>query len=499
MHARDRPRPTVPLRLLLLALLALAASAALLALLFATDAALSIVERLRGASPWLIAAIAVPFVLTLGLFGAVGWRLWRGPPVRRRDVPIGREQVEARLAQLETRGAGAGTAQRRELLEADRRAASGEVYVALFGAISSGKSSLLRALSGRDDLAVDVRGGTTRAVTLAHVALDDDRELVVADLPGLHEPGDRERAAMARAEVMRAHAVVYLCDGDLTRDQHAELEHLLALGKPTVLALNKTDRYDRAELAELGARLRAHLHGRALLVTVCAGGRETLQRETGDGRHELVERERASETAALLRALAQLTAGGAAALEPARQRALLEQLDRQLAAAEAELRSADAAVIVRRYTRRAVVGALAAVAPGTDLLIQGALATALLRELTRLYGIGLRDVDADRFIARAGGTVRTGTSITLAIAGNALKAFPGFGTIGGGLVHAVAYGLVFDALGRAVAATLAERAALDVDAAMARLDAELRAPESGRLETMARLALEHLRDDSPRA
>ncbi|HRA36856.1 MAG TPA: GTP-binding protein HSR1, partial [Pseudomonadota bacterium] len=175
-------------------------------------------------------------------------------------------------------------------------------------------------------------------------------------------------------------------------------------------------------------------------------------------------------------------------LEPARQAAVLATLDQRLAAQEATLRALDAEAAVRKYTRRAVVGALAAVAPGTDLIIQGALATALLRELTALYGLGLRDVDLDRFLERAGGTVRTTTSITLAIAGNALKAFPGLGTLGGGLVHAVAYGMVFDSLGRAVASTLAERGALDAGDALARLERDLRVPpESGRLATLVRL------------
>ena len=40
--------------------------------------------------------------------------------------------------------------------------------------------------------------------------------------------------------------------------------------------------------------------------------------------------------------------------------------------------------------------------------------------------------------------------LSLAVAGNGLKAFPGVGTVAGGLVHAVAYGLIFDALGRSL-------------------------------------------------
>jgi hypothetical protein len=60
----------------------------------------------------------------------------------------------------------------------------------------------------------------------------------------------------------------------------------------------------------------------------------------------------------------------------------------------------------------------------------------------------------------AGGKVKKMTAITLAITGNALKAFPGVGTLTGGLIHAVAYGMIFDSLGRAAAETLASRGEL---------------------------------------
>jgi hypothetical protein len=52
------------------------------------------------------------------------------------------------------------------------------------------------------------------------------------------------------------------------------------------------------------------------------------------------------------------------------------------------------------------------------------------------------------------------TALTLAIAGNALKAFPGLGTISGGVIHAVAYGMIFDSLGKAVAETMGSRGEL---------------------------------------
>ena len=50
--------------------------------------------------------------------------------------------------------------------------------------------------------------------------------------------------------------------------------------------------------------------------------------------------------------------------------------------------------------------------------------------------------------------------LSLAVAGNGLKAFPGVGTLAGGAMHAVAYGIIFRTLGRALTTTLATRGEL---------------------------------------
>ena len=41
-----------------------------------------------------------------------------------------------------------------------------------------------------------------------------------------------------------------------------------------------------------------------------------------------------------------------------------------------------------------------------------------------------------------------------------MKAFPGLGTLAGGALHAVTYGMIFDALGRSLNETLASRGEL---------------------------------------
>jgi uncharacterized protein len=481
-------RPSRPLRWLLAAAAVLAAAATAYYLLAAIDLALALQARLQ-ALPALVGYAVLAVLLALGT-GSVWlvWRLLRGGRRRRepRVEPIDRAALEQRL--LAVPGA---EALRGELTELDRRRATGELHVALFGEVSTGKSSLLRALAPEAEVAVAAGAGTTRQVSHARGRLPDGRELLLADVPGANEAGGAARAALARDEAARAHALLFVADGDLTRSEDAELRALAATRRPLLLALNQSDRLLAGDRETLLRSLRARYRGLGVeVLAVSAGQIEELPREFPDGRRELVQRPRPPQIGELQAALARIAGLGAARLEPARELASLQQLDRRLAEHEQTERAVQAQAIVRRYTQRAMVGAMAAVAPGSDLVIQGALATALVRELAALHGSRIRDIDLDDLLSRAGGTLRSHSAIVLAIAGNALKAFPGVGTLGGGLVHTLAYGLIFDSLGRALAATLADGRAADRDATLAAFRAELERPGGERLQALAQLAWE---------
>jgi len=344
-----------------------------------------------------------------------------------------------------------------------------------------------------------VRGGTTRHVVHHRGRLGDGRELVLADVPGSGEVEGHAREQLARDEALRAHAVVYLTATDLTRAQAKELDWLAGFGKPLVLALNKADLYDDAERAALLGRLRERTTGKArAIVAISAGGRERHERMLPDGRVERVERDRLPDAGELRTALAALTAPGAAALEPLREAAVLAEVGRRGDALARELAARESAEAITKYTRRAIVGALAAVAPGSDLLIQGALGTALVRELARIHGVPVRELDVEALLSRITLTVRNTTALVLAIAGNALKAFPGIGTLGGGALHAIAYGLVFDSLGHALADTLATHATLDAADVETRVRALLAEPARERIERIARIAFDAARSDEAR-
>lgn len=490
MNAPD----TRQLRALLALGVGLAAIALLWLLLGATRSALELWRELADLPALLRYALIAALA---GFAGLSAWLVWRllhpRPRIARPVAPPDRANVEKRIHELQTRRAETARFEA-ELHELDRRAASGERYVAVFGEISAGKSSLVRALAPEAQTDVDVLGGTTTQVSHHRGRLGDGRPgddaITLADVPGMQEVQAREREALARDEALRAHAVIYVASSDLTRAQDQELRWLRGYGKPLLLALNKADQYDDAQRAALLAAWRARYAGVVdRIVTVQAGGREQFVRRLHDGREERVVREAAPQIDGLRDALRDCLAVDAAALEQARAGAVIGRLGEHLGAAERDQREREAQVIVDRYTRRAVVGALAAVAPGTDLLIQGALATGLIRDLAALHDIPVKAIDLDAFLREAALTLRTTSSVVLAIAGNALKAFPGLGTLGGGVLHAIAYGLIFDSLGHAVSRTLLDQHGFDQAQAQQTLQRLLSEQAGARIAHIARIAL----------
>jgi hypothetical protein len=107
-----------------------------------------------------------------------------------------------------------------------------------------------------------------------------------------------------------------------------------------------------------------------------------------------------------------------------------------------------------------VVGALAAISPGSDILIQGALGISLVKSMCSLYDISVSQIEIDRLLKLGQSRLNRHIAVLMAVTGNALKAFPGIGTLAGGALHAVTYGMIFDALGRSLNETLAKRGEL---------------------------------------
>lgn len=448
-------------RLLAVLVVVLAVIATSLVLL-ASESALSLWDRLATAPGWVATALGA---MLLALAGATGWAVWRllvpGRSAQRaKGPPPTEETLVERIEAAQAQGVDVGEAAA-ELQQWRARRAGGEVYVALFGDVSVGKSSLIAALVPEAEVRSHVVGGTTQRLTEYTWHSPAGDRLTLVDMPGTNQVGG-VLDQTARQEAQRAHVVVYVCDGDLTRTQDAELAALSAMQKPIIVALTKTDRYSDEALALVRQRLAERVADRrgVELVSVQGGGTEQVVRIHPDGHEEMLRRERPADVQALAEALQRRIDASAEAMTTLRDSAVFLLVKQKLDEAELRRRSDDADRLISDYTRKAIVGALAAITPGTDILIQGYFGANLVRELCRLYGVAPREVEVDEFLKLAQGELRTTAAVMLAVIGNGLKAFPGLGTVAGGLMHAVAYGMTFDALGRTLKGVLVTRGEL---------------------------------------
>ncbi len=158
---------------------------------------------------------------------------------------------------------GIGDAVRAEIERAvaemeDKREAE-QLEIVAFGAISSGKSSLLNALAGRDVFRTGVVGGTT--TTHSQIEWPGSDRVLLTDTPGLAEVAGELRADEAANAAKNADLVLMVLDGPIRDYEHELLEMLAEMGKRIVICLNKSDWFTDSERKELCDQIAAQVKG----------------------------------------------------------------------------------------------------------------------------------------------------------------------------------------------------------------------------------------------
>jgi GTP-binding protein EngB required for normal cell division/uncharacterized protein (DUF697 family) len=491
------------IRIVIALLILLVLIVAIAALLFVTESALNVWDRLVQGPPLLLYGY-------LGVLSALGlaalWLIWRFVVRRRIAAPraapprrLTQAEIRKRLQDAEQAGVDVSAAQA-ELQELAARQSAGAVHLCFFGEISTGKSSLIRALVPTADVAVDVVGGSTTDIRHYRWRNEGGSEILLTDVPGtggLDSGLDR----MAVEEAQRAHVVLFVTDGDLSRAESDTVGRLVELGKPLILVMNKSDRFSLDEQAAVMERLLDRLDrlggdvGRDRVVAVTAGGDvDVLQRDSG-GAESVSSRRRPADIGVLVVAINRLLQGASGSIDQRRDRAVFQLAAAKLADAERQYRQQRSEQVIRNATRKAVIGSLAAVSPGTDILIQGYVGTTMTRELCKLYGAAPRDLDIEEFLNLSQSRVGRALPLSLAVAGNGLKAFPGIGTVAGGLVHAVAYGLIFDALGRSLVQTLSRHGELLPDVAAREFEESVSEHIEAGVRHVVKMAVDERKDE----
>lgn len=339
----------------------------------------------------------------------------------------------------------------------------GHLHLSAFGRVSTGKSSLLNALIGRESFSVSPLHGETRQSSMQAWEQVEARGVYLIDTPGLDEAGGEDREALAREVAGRSDLVMFVLDGDITETELAALQAVMAQGRPVLVVLNKADLYTREELDALLDSVQAKTAGIVdpdCVIAAAAQPRPQDVVEIDAAGHEVsTQRRRDPDVAGLkLKLWDILEAEGKtlAALNASLFAAdLSDQVGRRILAARAELGEK----LVRTYCVAKGIAVAFNPVPVADLFAAAFIDVGMVVHLSRVYDLPLNQKEAGSIVKVivAESAALMGTVWALHFVSSALKV----GTIGlstiltAGAQGAIAYYSTY-LVGRAAAEYLAK-------------------------------------------
>jgi GTP-binding protein Era len=149
-------------------------------------------------------------------------------------------------------------------------------FVAVIGAPNAGKSTLVNALVGQKVAIVSPKAQTTRA-RLMGIAIAGDAQILLVDTPGIFEPKRRlDRAMVAAAWTGAEDAELTLLVIDAAASLGGAVERIvqsLERRRPKLMiALNKIDLVNKADLLGISQKLTERLEPDALFMISAAKG-----------------------------------------------------------------------------------------------------------------------------------------------------------------------------------------------------------------------------------
>jgi small GTP-binding protein len=333
-------------------------------------------------------------------------------------------------------------------LEEKREAQTLEIVA--FGTISSGKSSVLNLLAGRDVFATDVRGGTT--VTRNEIPWPGIDQVTLVDTPGLGEVDGEAHVNIAAESAKDADLVLVVVDGPLRQSEHNLLEQLGQMEKRVIICLNKSDWYspeDRQKLVgQISRQTGGFVHDEDIVSIQAQAGHRVRRKILADGSEveETVTIEPAIDPLAdrmmaVLRSegkqllMANLLLQSRGLVEKARQN-VRESLDR------------NAWAVVDKYMWGA--GGIAALSPFpvVDLLAGSAISTKMIVDLADVYQQKVDLQTASKWLSEMGKNLigvlgaQGATVAVSAVVASLLKTVPFAGTIVGGVLQGATQALI---------------------------------------------------------
>ncbi|MCA9258271.1 MAG: DUF697 domain-containing protein, partial [Planctomycetales bacterium] len=338
---------------------------------------------------------------------------------------------------------------RRQLRDLSTKQDAQQLEIVAFGTISSGKSSLLNALAGRDAFASSVVGGTT--TQRCEIPWPGSDQVTLVDTPGLAEVEGEARARRAAEAAQDADLVLLVIDGPLKSYEVDLVRVLQEMEKRLLICLNKEDWYDARQQSLLLDQVSQQLPQvpRPDVTAVRAVSVERMRiRVAPDGsevQETVLEPPDVSQLAT--RMLEVVRKDGRDLLLAnllLRSRGLVDEAKAKVRAAL----DARAEETIRRYMWAAGGATGANPFPLLDLAGGTALTLKMTLDLARIYR---QPIDADiatemlqqlskTLVATLGGVA--GSAALVTVIGSLLKTVPGVGYLAGGLLQGLVQALI---------------------------------------------------------
>lgn len=329
------------------------------------------------------------------------------------------------------------------------------IRISTFGLVSCGKSSLINALLEEQVVATGPLHGVTQSLTILQWNPLPNKGLHVEliDTPGLDEVAGEARAKMAREIAQKSDLILFVVAGDITKTEYEALSELRSTQKPLILVFNKVDLYPDQDRQKIYRQLQqlnsAHSMGSLEdiispneIVMVAAKPQQILVRvESMDGTVNTSWETPEPQIEELQKALEQIMQKEGKSLLALNALVQARHAEANIARKTIELRQEEAQQIINKYARYKAIAV--AINPIIVLdLIGGLIADlALIRSLSKLYGLTITTYEAGnllrRILASSGGLLlgEIGSSLVLGVGKSSAILTSGFESTGAFTVY----------------------------------------------------------------
>jgi len=365
----------------------------------------SLHDRVAATSPELAVGVVVLSSLAasasaLAAFRLI-WKLGRTEPTAStaqapEDVvaaaSLQAEKAEGVISQVKDEATRTRFGRELATLRADSQAR--RFHVVVFGTGSSGKTSLINALLGREVGRVEATIGTTRVgEAFTHEIKDVTGTVLLTDTPGLSEVGvgGAEREAAARDLAVRADLLLFVVDHDLLRSEFEPMAALIQQGKRSIVILNKGDRLLDEDRDAILSKLRERLVGLVPpedVVAVAARPRPIPVRITnGDGTTTTILETEPPAIMPLQQRIAALLAREGDVLRAGNLLLRAHLIDREARDHVTGERDDRAQKVIDKFQWMTAATVFANPIPALDLMAAGAVQYQMISELAAVYGV----------------------------------------------------------------------------------------------------------------